>query len=411
MTTQLSSRTGRIGVAGTQLIFEKLGWIFREQPIEDHGIDAHVEVVSNDMPTGKLIALQIKCGKSWFDESTKDGFVFRGEKRHLKYWQEHSLPVIIVLYDEHAGIAYWQTVSKDLVKSTGKGWKIIIPFGNKISDATLREIEEISRKMSSSSEYTILELGDGSTGLAKRYSANILLGREYSKPEILSIAKRAIADIKFNEYYRNAITKKHWTGKEAQVVWLYLYLSLDDVGQTNWVCMAQWVSESYLHQFPAIKINGESLDNGIVVRWNENYLEYAKIFASRKLSKGDYLDAVNEVLDDTKALISEAIEITSSFDRCKLTEPEYVSRMKKLVPKADDLHLKAGGLGSAPFECKDLDERFHSLMGIAHNILFYFSERALQNQKSQNRMFLVNKAIEDYGKELLRLEFEFEKVY
>jgi hypothetical protein len=410
MTTQLSSRIGRIGVAGTQLIFEKLGWIFREQPIEDHGIDAHIEVVSNDMPTGKLIALQIKCGKSWFDESTKNGFVFRGEKRHLEYWQEHSLPVIIVLYDQHAGIAYWQTVSKDLVKSTGKGWKLTIPFENKISDATLGEIEATSRKMSPSSEYTILELGDGSTGVAKRYSANILLGREYSKPEILSIAKRAITDIKFNEYYRNAITEKHWTGKEAQVVWLYLYLSLDDVGQTNWICMAQWVSESYLHKFPSIKINGEYLDNGIVVSWNENYLERARLFNSWKVSKGEYLSAVSEIVNAIKEYIVEVVQATQDLDVGSLTEAQYLDFMKELEPKITNLYFSARNVGLAPFECKDFAERFQSMVAIAHNIVLPFSEKGLKTWKSQNRMFLVNKAIKDLDKEFLRLEFEFEKI-
>lgn len=70
MKADSNSHTGRIGVAGTQLLFKRLGWIFREQPIEDYGIDAHVEVVENNTPTGTLIALQIKSGKSWFKEKT-----------------------------------------------------------------------------------------------------------------------------------------------------------------------------------------------------------------------------------------------------------------------------------------------------------------------------------------------------
>jgi hypothetical protein len=40
MKADSKSRTGRIGIAGIQLLFERLGWIFREQPIEDYGIDA-----------------------------------------------------------------------------------------------------------------------------------------------------------------------------------------------------------------------------------------------------------------------------------------------------------------------------------------------------------------------------------
>ncbi|MEM7773345.1 MAG: DUF4365 domain-containing protein [Cyanobacteria bacterium P01_A01_bin.37] len=410
MTTNPSSRTGRIGVAGTQLTFEKLGWIFREQPIEDYGIDAHVEVVRDGTPTGKLIALQIKCGTSWFGESTDDGFVFRGEKRHLDYWQEHSLPVIVVLYEEDNGVAYWQIVNKGTVKSTGKGWKLTIPFKNKITNATLGEIEEISKKVSPSSEYTILELGDGSTGSAKRYSANILLGREYSKPEILSIVKGAIADIKFNEYYRNSITKKYWTGKEAQVIWLYLYLSLDDVGQTNWVCMAQWVSANHPREFSSIKIDGEYLDDGIIVKWNDNYLECAKLFSSWTLTKGSYLDAVHEISDVTKALISEAIEMTRAFEKGRLVEVEYIDLMKKLEAKINGLYSDSGNVGLAPFECKDFDESFQSLIAFAHNIVLPFSDRGLKTWEAQNRMYLVNQAITNYSKELLRLGFEFEKI-
>ncbi|MEG4535057.1 DUF4365 domain-containing protein [Microcoleus sp. D2_18a_D3] len=61
MQSHPSSRTGRIGIAGTQLIFEKLGCIFREQPIEDYGIDAHVEFIENGQATGKLMGASRFC--------------------------------------------------------------------------------------------------------------------------------------------------------------------------------------------------------------------------------------------------------------------------------------------------------------------------------------------------------------
>ena len=38
-------RTARMGVSAASLVFEGWGWLFREQPIEDYGIDAHVELV------------------------------------------------------------------------------------------------------------------------------------------------------------------------------------------------------------------------------------------------------------------------------------------------------------------------------------------------------------------------------
>jgi hypothetical protein len=51
------------------LIEDELGWLFRNQPTEDYGIDAHVEVVDGENVRGRLLALQIKSGTSWFKEA------------------------------------------------------------------------------------------------------------------------------------------------------------------------------------------------------------------------------------------------------------------------------------------------------------------------------------------------------
>ena len=65
------SSTERIGISSVQLLFEKIGYIFREQPVSDFGIDAHIEVVQENVVTSKLIAAQIKSGVSWFKEATE----------------------------------------------------------------------------------------------------------------------------------------------------------------------------------------------------------------------------------------------------------------------------------------------------------------------------------------------------
>ena len=127
----------RIGVYSVAKIFiENMGWIFREQPISDFGIDAFVEITKNGadlkdkIPTGKLIGVQIKSGKSFFKEGNGDHFVFRGTKKHLQYWLDHSIPVIIVLYNKETNCAYWQVVNESTVHLTDKSFKINIPKRN-----------------------------------------------------------------------------------------------------------------------------------------------------------------------------------------------------------------------------------------------------------------------------------------
>ena len=86
----------RIGVAKVNLIFEKIGFLFREQPVGDYGIDAIVEErISKKELSGKLIGVQIKSGASFFKEVKENKIIFRGEMKHYKYWKRYSLPVIL----------------------------------------------------------------------------------------------------------------------------------------------------------------------------------------------------------------------------------------------------------------------------------------------------------------------------
>jgi hypothetical protein len=126
----------RIGANAVEAIFlNDFGWLFREQTISDYGIDAQVEVVENNEPTGKLIALQIKTGASYF-RPKGENFVFYGELRHLEYWTRHSLPVFLVLHDSEKKLTLWQKVERRLAHVTGKGWSIVVPAANVLNAAS-----------------------------------------------------------------------------------------------------------------------------------------------------------------------------------------------------------------------------------------------------------------------------------
>ena len=71
------TKTDRLGVSKLEYYFSLHGWLFREQALHDYGIDAQVEIVIDGKPTGDLIAIQIKSGKSYFSESTDTMFIYR----------------------------------------------------------------------------------------------------------------------------------------------------------------------------------------------------------------------------------------------------------------------------------------------------------------------------------------------
>lgn len=123
-----TDQTSRKGIHAVGAIFTDLGWAFREQPTSDFGIDAQAEKLGEDgNGIGKLIALQIKSGPSYFIRR-RDGYVYYGEKRHRDYWTNHSLPVFIVLHEPESGLTIWQKVDENLIEDLAGGrWAIQIP--------------------------------------------------------------------------------------------------------------------------------------------------------------------------------------------------------------------------------------------------------------------------------------------
>jgi hypothetical protein len=120
-----------------------LGWLFREQPTEDYGIDAHAEVVDEDMIRGRLLAFQIKSGASWFKEPGPDGWWFRPDAAHVQYWTNHSLPVVVVLYHPETERCHWQLVNRTtLVETSTGGWKLLVPEGQVLDENARRPLQE-----------------------------------------------------------------------------------------------------------------------------------------------------------------------------------------------------------------------------------------------------------------------------
>lgn len=130
----------RQGIGHCQKVASMNKWMFREQPIDDIGIDAHLEIVDETGKIKQLLALQIKSGTSWFKERKEDNFIFRRiNERQYNYWTTNSLPCIIVLYNPENDICIWQVLTQDTIKRTkegdGKGYFVEIPINHIFLDS------------------------------------------------------------------------------------------------------------------------------------------------------------------------------------------------------------------------------------------------------------------------------------
>jgi hypothetical protein len=115
--------------------------VFREQPFDDYGIDALVEIVEDGFVSGKLFALQIKSGLGWFRNPSSNGWWYRPHAGHALYWKNHSVPVVVVIYNPETGTCYWQVVSDDSLKSAhGDDWEMLIPKDQVLNENARRPL-------------------------------------------------------------------------------------------------------------------------------------------------------------------------------------------------------------------------------------------------------------------------------
>ena len=135
--------TERLGVFEIAKIFTKeLGWIFREQPIVDVGLDAIVEESTEGNPTGKFLAIQIKSGnKNFYDSgNTLTHYV---SHIHYNYWLNLEIPIILVAHIPETDKVYWQEINKKNFKKTKKRWKIELSKNQELNTLSKNRLSQI----------------------------------------------------------------------------------------------------------------------------------------------------------------------------------------------------------------------------------------------------------------------------
>lgn len=398
-----SDAKGRQGIAISNMRISMLGHQFREQPTNDVGIDAHVELVdiATNTATGQLIALQIKGGPSYLKERTDQGFTYRGNLAHLEYWLNHSLPVFLILVDTVQERAYWQEISDITVEKLDKGWKVTVPFTN-VLDITFVNAAKLRAGLEANVfSYTRLSLEDTSTMDVKRYRAKLLMRQPLCRLRAEAIVRKATADLRKESYNLKGF-KQRFGDQEASVISLFVAGDLHDTENINWYCRTMWVSKDLATSARPLKIGGEDLGDGLEVVWNMDYAKSAQFYRGLQIDKQSFLAHVHSftiaVDSIMKSVFGESAQINCRF-----------AVLEQSALKAREMFLESGAVGLPPYECKDVAQRFQDVMAIADNA-FIYATKVLTEVSNAGWQYLLEVELRNYRKNLDRLEYELEKV-
>lgn len=120
-------RTGKVGMLELERVLTRAGLVI--QPVDtqnDIGRDAYVEVIDETDVTGRVVAVQVKSGASYFH---KGSWVVPGSPADFTLWRESSLPMFGVVHDPTDDSLRWANLSEAAVAEAGRE-----PFSSGVVD-------------------------------------------------------------------------------------------------------------------------------------------------------------------------------------------------------------------------------------------------------------------------------------
>jgi hypothetical protein len=104
--------TERVGINAVEAACLHLNLIWRDLLQEDVGVDGTIEIAVGDFPSGKLVGVQVKSGRSYIRRETEETFRFYPRADDLTYWRQLSIPLFLLVHDPDAKATYWLDVTR-----------------------------------------------------------------------------------------------------------------------------------------------------------------------------------------------------------------------------------------------------------------------------------------------------------
>lgn len=392
-----TSDIDRIGVSSVRIKTHRQNWIFREQLECDHGIDAHIELRHEGQPTGRLIALQIKTGDSYFTEENADGYVFR-DAEHLRYWLDHSLSVIVVIVRPDSEEAFWQKITPETIVETGKGWKTTIPKHQTYSSEAFRLFVEMAVKGKIRRPYSMLGLEDKSIAGAKRYAQKILLTGDFPRFYLESLSAEITQDTTRETWIEKPRLRELFGNRKADVIWLYFFRTIDDAAQYNVFFRTQWISPDLNPKFRPCMINPDVPAGTLEFHWSE-YRDALEDFSlEREVGKDEAVKsaialvrAIDTHIEKWLSVIQKVIERNIEWDSAKKLLREAANQANEIYQNTD--------LPIPPYELEDIYQTLENTVALFDNIFLPYGEMVEKTMTWESAWGITNQALREFMKQ------------
>jgi hypothetical protein len=323
------------------------------------------------------------------------------------------LPVLICLCDVDTRNIYWQVVNRETAISTGKGYKIIVPKTQLLDSSAIETLQKMLTPIVPVTPYTILKTDDSSHGTAKRYSFYVVINGTATKSEIAAIVRQVTRNGIKSRYYRSNITENRYADFDAQVVWTFIYPTLEDYQRRDfYICRSIWIDNKLDEQFRPMGFEGENIGDDIIVEWNANYHEWSKIFSEGTASKEEYLSTILPIFEKLVILFERIVALLGKYKANEIDEEKFIFLTQEDLKQVYELYREIKNLPfSAPSECQEVDKNLYEFVTLFDNIrLLYIDESSRYKRSKENRLHLSISQYQDALEKMNNFKYELSKI-
>jgi len=259
--------------------------------------------------------------------------------------------------------------------------------------------------------YTVIEHEDVSHALAKRFSDRIVTDHHYTKPIIRQIIKKAVESMRTSTYTRSLMVEQHFGDRPADCILLFVFLSVDDEKENNWVCKATWNSPDLSDDCKwNNSTDADERIGDIKVDWNSSYHALKDLLREGRVSKGHYVRGVEPLLSAIVNLDNSGRACLQAYQDGDMASEQFETEMAQLEGVAAKLDDDLDSIGLPPFECAEADKALQTYVMAVHNIFVAFAHWSCVERDMKGKLDLAMLALYDIDAVAKRFESEWCKL-
>lgn len=250
------------------------------------------------------------------------------------------------------------------------------------------------------SKYIIHSVQPTHSGIAKRYSALIILKEPMALSEIADLNHEIVNRVKTLDIYSNPIEEKRWKLKPANIVFCYYALSETDIKQNNYICHTTWVDNNQDKSWWYREGKNCEIIRKTYFQIHPQY-DFVKRFIVDHTGKKELL--LQKEKQIISALVTRAEQIISAYNdyrNSEKSETELIEFVKGIAPEVTRLYIEETDLDISPDDLVDWSNACISLAGCIHDLTLYYCNETYLNRSSENRMACMEGSIKRYYQEL-----------